>query len=489
MIHKENPKFNADFSYLQYVKGKTYELYNQLNEFGLKVVSLLIGMHFLFNINLLFCILAVFFGIIKGLFNVRPVKSRVKITKELQRNAIKHSYLYDLLVGMKNQKELTIYRAFNHFKQKWRLQKEIFDQQQLKLEKINNSVFRQQEILEIIFNAIIVVLFANLVKFNNFTMGDYVLTTMAVSVTISNISMVIGDYTRMFENSDHFNKQAEIDSYYRTFLDNPNDGQLDFSLLKNIKISDLNFSYPNNSVEVLKKINLTINKGDTVAILGENGSGKSTLVKVLLGLYETKKSHVLFDGIPMNLINKESMFKKTSVIFQDFLQYHTTIQDNIGIGDLENYHNEKRMLETLEKVDIKSLGYNLQTSIGLVDENAINLSGGQWQRVALTRFFFKENLELAIFDEPTSALDPLTELRLFKDILSRCEEITTIIISHRVGIARKADKIVIMENGSIVEQGTHKELIDLKNIYYDMWMSQQEWYQEDEKEVLISTSI
>ena len=481
LIHKENPKFNADLSYLQYIKGKTYELYIQFKEFILKIITLFIGIHFLFDVDLLFCVLAVSFGVIKGLFNVKPIKSRVKITEELQRDRVKYTYLYDLLISMVNQKELMIYRVYNHFKQKWKLQKEEYDQKQLQLEKINRRISAQQDFLMVLFNGIVIILFASLMTYKQLTMGDYLLITMAVSLTITNISLLIGDYARMYENSIHFSKISEEDSFYSDYLRTNKDGEIEFQLSKSIEVKNLSFVYPNSSKEVLNDISLKINKGETVAILGENGSGKTTLAKILLGLYGTSHNHVYIDEIPMSLINKESVFRKTSVVFQDFIKYQTTLQDNIGISDIDNYQNENRMISALKIADIKALGHDLQTKLGIVFEGAVNLSGGQWQRLAIARFFFKENPDLAVFDEATSALDPLTEMRIFKDILSYCEDLTTIIISHRVGIARKADKVIVMENGRIIEQGTHKELIAQKNVYYHMWISQREWYQDDEE--------
>lgn len=478
LIDKEDPKFNADFSYLRLIKAKTYELFMQFTQLCLKLVTLFIGLQFLFNVDMLFCILAVVFGIIKGLFDFRPIKVKIKLTEELQRKSIKHGYLYELMAGIKNQKELMIYRAFDFFKQKWKLEKEDYDQTQLHMQKINSKIYRIQEIMSILFNALIIIMFASLIKDKNFTLGSYVLITMAVNITISNFSSLINEFAQMSENYTHYEKVHHTAYYSEKYMKTKFEGTKEFKLQNQIKISNLYFTYPNSKNKALNGIDMIINKGDTIVILGENGSGKSTLVKVLLGLYQVNSNNVLIDEVPINQFDRNSIYKKVSVVFQDYIQYQTTIKDNIGIGDITHYQDNEHMYKVLQHVNIKLHNNDLETKVGFIEENSINLSGGQWQRLALSRFYFKKEPELAIFDEATSALDPITEVRLFNDILNYCEDITTIIISHRVGIASRADKIVVMEDGRVIEQGAHKELIENKGIYYNMWMTQKEWYQE-----------
>lgn len=484
LIIKENPKFNGDFSYLRYIKGRTYEFYLQFTQVCLKVVMLCIGLQFLFDVHIVFSLLAVVFGIVKGLFNLKPVKWRARMNEELQRKTIKYIYLYELLTGIKNQRELMIYRVFDFFKQKWRAEKEDYDQAQIQMEKMNSKLYRQQEGMFIVFNVFIIMLFAFIVKDHYFTVGNYILITMAVGITISNFSAILEDFAQMSENQIHYKNLYESSYYSDTYMKAGHEGIEEFSIHQRMEVTGLSFTYPNSEQAALDRIDLTIEKGETVVILGENGSGKSTLVKVLLGLYQSAEDHVFIDGIPISRFNKKSIFDKTSIVFQDFIQYQTTIRDNVGISDIYEYQNDERMLKVLQHIDFKLQQSGLETKVGIVDEQAINLSGGQWQRLALSRFYFKQNPELAVFDEATSALDPLTEVRLFNDILSYCKDMTTVIISHRVGIARRADKILIMECGRIVEIGNHRELIEAKGIYYDMWMSQKEWYQDKLDEVL-----
>ncbi|MFD2747495.1 ATP-binding cassette domain-containing protein [Paenibacillus yanchengensis] len=474
-------KFNADFSYLRLIKGKTYELYMQFTQLCFKIITLFIGLQFLFNVDIIFCIFAIVFAIFKGLIDFKPIKEKIRLTKEQQRKSIKHGYLYELMIGIKNQKELMIYRAFDFLKQKWKLEKVEYDKTEIHMQKINSKFNRVQESMSIVFNALIIIIFANLVKENNFTIGNYVLITMAVNVTTSNIYHLINQLAQMLENYTHYETVHGTAYYSEKYIETKVEGTEKFKLQNQIKISNLRFTYPNSKTEALDGIDLLINKGDTVVILGENGSGKSTLIKVLLGLYQVRSDSVLIDGIPINQFNKNSIYKKVSVVFQDYIQYHTTIKDNVGIGDIENYKDSNHMYKVLRHVDIKLNNNNLETKVGYIDEESINLSGGQWQRLALSRFYFKKNPEIAIFDEATAALDPMTEVRHFNDILTQCEDITTIIVSHRVGIAKRADKIVVMENGRILEQGTHTELIEIKGTYYNMWMTQKEWYQEEDK--------
>lgn len=485
LIAKEHPRFNADFPYLKYSKNQTYSLYLQFTQLIFKMLTLFIGLKYLFEIDTIFCFLAVLFGLLKGLLDLKPTKIRAKLNEDVQKKAVKYVYFYELLTSIRHQKELILYNAFNYFKQQWRRKKEEYDEIQMALVNVNNKVFIQQEGISIFFEALIIILFAYLISGESFTIGSYISLTMAVNITMFNFSSLIHEYAQMSENYVHY-ERVNQDSYYsNTYNKIKNEGNREFKINHNIIVSNLNFTYPNTENQALKEINLLINKGETVVILGDNGSGKSTLVKVLVGLYRTNIDSVFVDGISMKEFKSDSISEKCSVVFQDFIQYQTTIRDNIGIGDINNIENESRMNKVLKHVDIKMNNYKLETKVGLVYENAINLSGGQWQRLALSRFYFKENPEMAVFDEVTSALDPLTEVRLFNDIISYCKDITTIIISHRVGVAKKADKIIVMENGRIIEQGNHKQLLDNNGKYTEMWLSQKEWYQEEKEGEII----
>ncbi|MNO44614.1 putative multidrug resistance ABC transporter ATP-binding/permease protein YheI [compost metagenome] len=485
LMTKEHPKFHSDFSYQRFASRKTYELYSQLIQFIFKAMTLAIGIHYLINIDILFVIMALICSLITGAIHLIPIKSKARLGEESERVAVKNAYLFELISGIKNQREMMVYRIFDYFREKWIREKRNYNHLQLKLTGINNKESFANEFVSIIFNASVLIIIALLMDNKNFTLGSYVSITMAIGLTVGNLSALIQQYAIMSENGYHLIKRLNFQNESLQQKKHWDDGTMDFSLQNEIEISKLSFSYPNSDRAALHDINFTIKKGETIVILGENGSGKSTLLKFILGLYESEMGCVKIDGVPIQRFDKESIFNKSSVIFQDYIQYQTTVRDNIAVGNIEQYQNDNKLKTALEYVGINKIITDLDKKVGFIDEDAINLSGGQWQRLALSRFYYKDNIELAVFDEATSSLDPLAEVKMFNDIFTYCQSITTVIISHRVGVARRADKIMVMKNGTILEQGTHHELIKEGGYYYEMWISQKEWYQ-DNKEVNVA---
>ncbi|RIE02567.1 ABC transporter ATP-binding protein [Cohnella faecalis] len=308
---------------------------------------------------------------------------------------------------------------------------------------------------------------------------------MAVAIIINVISNLIEDYIRMLENLNYSVKAKQMkEQIAEKSIIKSAHGKIPFRFHEQIDISNLSFTYPNIQIESLKNINLTINKGELIAVLGENGSGKTTLVKLLLGLYKVECDSIFYDGIPINQFDENSLYNNTSAVFQDFIKYQTNVRDNIAVGDITYVNNDEKLESALNRVLFDNhFPGGLNTKLGYIDQDSTNLSGGQWQRLALSRVFVKDNPELIIFDEPTSAMDPLSEMRILNEVLRYCKNTTTIMISHRVGIARKADKICVLQQGQIVEFGTHDELIKSKRNYYEMWMSQKEWYEDVEDKI------
>jgi len=276
----------------------------------------------------------------------------------------------------------------------------------------------------------------------------------------------------------------QLDEYQKLDLITPSKGEnqaaiTDFQLKQGIEVIDLTFTYPNREEPALHKINLSIKKGEKIAIIGDNAAGKSTLIKLLLGLYQAPDNTIFYDGVEQKQLDVAGLWKSCGAIFQDFMKYKVSIQDNICLGnerkdDQELYH----LLEHLNIQDFYRLKNGLSTKLGDIHEDSVDLSGGQWQRIALARLLHR-NLDLMVLDEPTSALDPNSEVKVFDDILELAKDKTLFIISHRIGIGKKVDRIYYMRQGSIIEQGTHQQLMDAKGEYYRTWERQSEWYNSE----------
>ena len=225
--------------------------------------------------------------------------------------------------------------------------------------------------------------------------------------------------------------------------------------------------YPNSPNVVLNNINLNIKKGERVAIVGANGSGKSTLVKLISKLYEVKENSILYNGISLNNYNEAQLKNCIAVLFQDFTKYEMTVRENVGFGNIESIDNDENMKKALDKASATFIS-NLDEQLGLWFQDGRQLSGGQWQKIAIARTFFRD-ASLYILDEPSSALDPIAEKEVIDMFLKMTEDKIGIFISHRLSTAMLADRIIVMNEGEIVGNGTHQELIKNNFVYKKMY--------------------
>lgn len=246
-----------------------------------------------------------------------------------------------------------------------------------------------------------------------------------------------------------------------------------------IRFEQVSFRYPGTDRDVLKEIHLTIRPGEKIAIVGENGSGKSTFVSLLTGLYLPTKGQVLVNG---ESIEKRLTFlrNRMSCTMQDYLQYSDSVAENVAIGDVRHEADPERIRKALDKAgvaeDIDALEEKECTYLGNLHPNSRDLSGGQWQKLAMARNLYKEQARIMLMDEPTAALDPVAESRLYQEFSNLTEDKTVILISHRLGAARLADRILVFRDGTIVEDGDHETLLQKGGYYTQMYQAQAQWY-------------
>jgi len=244
-----------------------------------------------------------------------------------------------------------------------------------------------------------------------------------------------------------------------------------------IEIRNVSFKYPATNKPALENINLTVRKGEKIAVIGENGSGKTTLSKIIIGLYQPERGTVLYDGKELNQYYISSYYNRISVVSQYFTRYLLSLRENVGISDVARLSEDHGIKTSLNRADIAEVLDKTKTLDGTLGREfgGAELSGGQWQKLSISRGLFRE-YDFIVLDEPTSALDPLVETQIFTKFMEAMDNKTALIISHRIGFCRLADKILVMSNGQISEEGTHDELIKLNGEYKKMFDSQAEWY-------------
>ena len=245
-----------------------------------------------------------------------------------------------------------------------------------------------------------------------------------------------------------------------------------------INIENTSFKYSGEKYAI-ENVSLKIISGQIIALCGENGSGKSTIVKLILGLYKPTEGSVKIYGNEAYNISNNVIPDKIGVVFQDFCVYPFTLRENVGFGDIKNIESKDKILNAINKGDatdiLKQVG-NLDAILSReLDNNGHELSGGQWQRLALARAYMSEK-DIMIFDEPAAKLDPIAELKQFETIRESLKNKTAILISHRIGFARLADRIIVLKDGKIIEDGKHEDLLALDGEYKKMFDNQAKLY-------------
>jgi ATP-binding cassette, subfamily B, bacterial len=247
-----------------------------------------------------------------------------------------------------------------------------------------------------------------------------------------------------------------------------------------IRFEGVGFRYPNAPGWALQGIDLFIPRGQSLALVGQNGAGKTTFIKLLTRLYQPSEGRILLDGRDLSDWEEVDLRSRFGVIFQDFNQYYFLLRENVGVGSIEHLEDESRLGDAVERGGARELVAGLQkgldTQLGRWFQDGIELSGGQWQKVALARAFMRQEADILVLDEPTAALDAEAEHAVFQRFRALAEGRTTIVISHRFPTVRMADRIIVLENGRIIEQGTHTELVASRGRYARLFELQAQGY-------------
>jgi ATP-binding cassette subfamily B protein len=247
-----------------------------------------------------------------------------------------------------------------------------------------------------------------------------------------------------------------------------------------IVLEDVGFQYPGKDSWAVRHVNLAIPAGESLALVGENGAGKTTLVKLITRLYEPTEGRILLDGRDLRLYPVDELRRRFGVLFQDYNQYQLNVRENVGLGSVDHMADTARIERAIERggasTVVAALRNGLDAPLGRWFQDGNELSGGQWQKIALARAFMREEADILVLDEPTASLDAEAEHAVFERFRALAQGRTTIVISHRFRTVRMASKIVVLNEGSVVEQGTHEELVAKGAKYARMFSLQAEGY-------------
>lgn len=446
------------------------------------IITILVTIHWALPIIL-------FIASVPGIIAILVGKRiRFKMNYYNTENRLELNYLSSLFFSKSVTREIRIFDSSNFFVKKWKNIFSIVSKENTNLIKVEEFAKTLGVLILQVCNLFASIYLVSLISDNRITVGVYVSMITATSTVQGTLASIWSNVAELFEAKLYSSKLFEILNLDNCMDSNEQQSINDFKI---IEVRNLSFKYPKSEKEILKNINLDIEKGASIAIVGENGSGKSTLVNLLLGIYNEYDGEILVDKINLKYINMESYYSLISAVFQNFTCLHQSLKTNILFGLDNESSTDIEINEVLKKLGIdnrcKEFKNGLDTMLNKQFKDGEDLSGGEWQKIAIGRVMLR-NPKLIILDEPTSALDPISELEIFRLFESVSKNKTTITISHRLGITRFVDKIIVMNKGEIIEIGSHNELIRAKGHYFNMYKSQAKWYDDntqDKSEILI----
>ncbi|MAC71483.1 MAG: ABC transporter permease [Gammaproteobacteria bacterium] len=294
----------------------------------------------------------------------------------------------------------------------------------------------------------------------------------AVTNSLTAVNGMYEDNLYLSNLTEYLNHKVPETTGTKTAGPDPSDG---------IRIENVSFFYPGSDLPALNEVNLHIRPGESLAIVGENGSGKTTLIKLLTRLYQPSEGTIYLEGLDLKEWDIDTLRKKIGVIFQDFARYQLLVGENIGIGDVDELEQDELIEEAAEKgmADefVKDLPQGYKTQLGTWFKDGKELSGGQWQKIALSRAFMRSKADILILDEPTAAIDARAEAEIFSHFRALTANKISIIISHRFSTVRMADHIIVLGKAEILEQGSHERLLASGGQYATLFNLQAQGYQ------------
>lgn len=411
-------------------------------------------------------------------------RQRYKLTLSKTQIVRRGDYIGSLLTSDLTAKEVRVFGLREYFLEKYKaILDEVYkyDSSLTKREAVHLSLL---DILSLSIRPVIIGYIAIQALSNNITIGEFSLYTQAIFQIENGLSILFVSLSQLYENALFLNSLSE---FFRLKPDveetqaGSNREIVSYKTAPTIEFVNVSFQYHNSDEQVLRNVSFIIHPGEAVALVGLNGAGKTTIVKLLLGLYRPTDGKILINGVNLQEMDVHDFRKHMSVIFQDYPLYNFSVYDNVGIGRVNQISESNRVYAAAEKSGlnkvVEELPEGFDTIIGRWFDRGHELSGGQQQLVALARSIMR-SAPVLILDEPTAALDIQNERNFFDKLLNdqKTNSQTIIFISHRFASVRHADRIFVIENGYIVESGTHEDLMTLHGKYSEMFNLQAESY-------------
>ncbi len=474
----EDPEFVNDKSTLNWNGYTVYNsLYTAMSLIGLLPV-VIISFVAIFRITPLLAICAIVASIPAALI-VKKFGRRVwGIWNDRGEEKIKYSSYKNSIwtTSFEKYQEIFVFKYGNHLLEKAKAINKSFSE---KLQANHNKRYFWSTIASLVSTAIYIfaIVYAiNMVINGKISVGMLTFVIASYQKFNSDISGLFYDSSWILGNRKVIEKFYAIQNWKNkivsgtTLLSDNKDGI-------SLELRNVWFKYPNTKKWILKNLNFKINSDEDLAIVGKNGAGKTTLIKLILRIYDPSKGEICINGINIKELDLDSYYKNVGILSQSFNQLSIMAKDNIFVGNVDKKRTKENLVNAAKQADIHEaisklpLGYD--TFLSREIKGGVQLSGGQWQKLAIARAFYRD-AKLLILDEPTSAVDALSEEKIFDSIRANAKDKTTLIVSHRFATVRKARRIIVIDNGEIVEDGDHAALMLNEGLYSNMYKTQVE---------------
>lgn len=486
-----DPKFMETYAFVSGQTGKISSYINDLCMFFFSGVSGLIGSMIVFAVYEPVLIL---YTLMVGILAFWSKRYFAKKEYELDKKQVPeqrfHDYYRAVLTGKENARELRLYHLRDFFFRKWMAVYERLRLARLQLALRKRRMYGFQGIIKLGFRAAAVGILFWGISNHRYDLGTFVMlfqlieTCTRVMDSIAQ-TVVSGGYKDMKYLKDYYDFVYPITNEEIRQIQKDSSsvcGQLPFGDFSELRADHISYAYPDGDHNAVEDITLSIKRGEIVSILGYNGSGKTTLSKLLCGSLSPQSGQVTLNGIPIKIGNRDAVSQYFGFAPQEFPRFILPISEVVGLGCVERMNDRSALDLAYKKMElaewIRSYKKGEQTVLGKAyDDEGVDLSGGQWQRLILAAAYMGEP-EILLMDEPTASIDPLKEMEMIRDFRKNLAGKTAILISHRIGFARLADRIIMLEDGRVVEQGSHEDLLRANGAYAKLFHAQKALYEE-----------
>ena len=460
---------------LQQISEKPYQnmvnVYEQLLNIVMVVISFLGYLSVLvqmgYQLSLAFCILS----IVNVLLAYRAMNISINLLYDQTADEREMDYLSELLQSKHTLAELRLFHSVNYIINLWKSRANDVLRYRLKMTIKSQLLFVSSGVLSIIWLAALFIMLIIGLGNGRMSLGMFIAFVESGTAMIA-ISNQVSNYV------NQISKNMAMIKVYTEFESLPEKERIINQMLEKqvscIEFRNVSFKYPTSEKWVLKNVSFSVSPGECVAFVGKNGAGKSTIIKLICGLYKPQMGEVLIDGKSTFDLSDAELKGKLNVIFQNFERFHLTIRQNITLSDQCLPEEDKYIKAALISAECQELSSELDQILG-TEEGGRDLSGGQWQKLAIARALYG-NGKYILMDEPTAAMDPIAENEMYERFINVFRNKGGIIISHRLASTYAADRIIVLAEGEIVEQGTKNELMAHSGVFAEMWEAQRSWY-------------